>query len=77
MTALRKYTGMSDDQLANERMAREKLDAALQEMWRAIHAVNLGSSVVSIDTKAFAAFIHDEIPSSEGWDEKIAEARRA
>ncbi len=67
---------MSDDQLTNERMAREKLDAAVQEMWRAIHAVNVGSAVVSISTDEFADFIHDALPTEKFWDEKIAEARR-
>ncbi len=68
--------GMSDDQLANERMAREKLDAAVQEMWRAIHAVNIASAVVSINVNEFADFIHDALPTARGWDEAIAEARR-
>jgi hypothetical protein len=68
MTALRKYAGMSDDQLANERMAREKLDAALQEMWRAIHAVNIGSSVVSIDMRLLPLSSMTNFPARNiGW----------
>lgn len=67
--------GISDDQVANERAAREKLDAAVQEMWRAIHAVNIGSAVESISVDAFSDFIHDWLPTASGWDEKISEAR--
>lgn len=72
---LKDYMGISDDQLANERVAQEKLNSAVQEMWRAIHAVNVGSSVVSINVDAFADFIHDELPTEKFWDEKVREAR--
>lgn len=70
------YQGMPDSQLVNELAAKEKLANAVEEMWRAIAAVNFGSSVVSIRTDAFAAFIHDELPSESHWQEKIAEARQ-
>lgn len=71
----RSHRGISEDQLANERVARETLDAAVEQMWRAIHAVNVGSTVVSINVDAFAAFIRDELPTERFWDEKISEAR--
>lgn len=67
--------GLSDAQLANELAAKEKLANAVEDMWRAIAAVNHGSACVSIDTNAFADFIHDEIPSGQYWLDKIAEAR--
>lgn len=70
------YRGMPDDQAANERAAKEKLESALQEMWRAIHAVNVGSAVVSINTDAFSEFIHDHLPDSKTWERKIVEARQ-
>ncbi len=70
-----RYAGMSDDQLANERAAQEKLASAVEQMWRAIHAVNIGSAIVKIDVNAFSDFIHDELPSEIYWSEKISEAR--
>lgn len=69
------YRGMSDDQLANELAAKEKLANAVEDMWRAISAVNHGSSCVKIDTNAFADFIHDELPTETYWQERIRDSR--
>lgn len=72
---LNRPIGLSDAQLANELAAKEKLANAVEDMWRAIAAVNYASAVVKIDCHAFSEFIHDELPSAEGWAEKITEAR--
>jgi len=68
--------GMSDDQLANERKAQSKLAAARQAMTDAILNVARSSSVMKVDYDAWAAFMHDELPDFQDWDEKISEARR-
>lgn len=68
--------GMSDDQLDLEHRAQIALDEAIAAMSAAVAKVNWQSSVVKIDSVAWANFIHDELPTTEHWDEKIAEARR-
>lgn len=68
--------GMSDDQLDYEHRAQMAFTKAVTEMRDALKLVNYLSSVVTVDCETFDNLVHDEFPSIEHWDEKIAEARR-
>jgi len=69
------YRGMSDDQLRNERVARDQLDQAIEKLRIAIAKVNDFSAVVQINADAFEDFVSDEIPAAITWDDRISEAR--
>lgn len=75
MLARTRYSGMSDDQLANEEVAQNKLAHAINTMREAIRIVNYNSALVKIDLSTFDNLVHDEFPSEDLWDEKIADAR--
>lgn len=71
----RNQIGMSDDQLRNEREARDQLIAASLAFMKAIQNVNYASALVKIDEQSFRDWCHDELPTTLSWNEKIAEAR--
>jgi hypothetical protein len=73
--AYKARSSMSDDQLANERDAQKRLQAAIIEMTNALKLVNYASAVVSVDMKQWENFLHDEIPNFGTWDTLISEAR--
>lgn len=41
-----------------------------------LHRINENSDVIRIDMEAWAAFVHDELPSSLHWDEKMNDKAR-
>jgi hypothetical protein len=80
MLALVKNCGMSDAQRDNEWGAQKRLFAATKEMRDALKMAEECSDVLRTEfsnaAQAFDAFVHDELPSEDLWDEKISEARQ-
>lgn len=68
--------GLSDSQRDLEWAVQKRLYAAIREMEAAMDQVNLNSTLYAINTTAWDEFVHDEIPDSDGWNEKISVARR-
>lgn len=75
MLSRTRYSGMSDSQLYHERKAQIALALAVDTLRLAITNTNLSSSVVQVDPKAFEDFVHDEIPDTKFWDEKIEQVK--
>lgn len=69
------YGTMSDAQRDNEYGCQARLAKAIYEMEQAIKMVNAESAIEKISMMAWTDFLHDEIPSTAAWDEKIERAR--
>lgn len=67
--------GLSDETRDNEYGCQERLAKAIYEMEQAIKMVNEESVFGEISLNAWNCFLHDEIPDTRQWDEKIARAR--
>lgn len=76
ITIRRHPVGISDEQTEREHRAAARLWKAIIEMELAIDEVNTLSCLVEVSGQAFQDFVHDEIPSRQGWAEKINAARR-
>lgn len=70
-----RYAGMSDQQRDREYKAQERLAKAVFEMEKAIEAVNENSALESVNVSAWQDFMHDEIPCTRQWNERIERAR--
>lgn len=69
------YRGLSDEARDNEYGCQERLAKAIYEMEQAIKTVNEESVFEKISLNAWNDFLHDEIPDTRQWDEKISGAR--
>lgn len=69
------YGTMSDAQRDSEYGCQSRLAKAIYEMEQAIKMVNAESAVEKISLRAWQDFLHDEMPDTRQWDEKISRAR--
>ena len=67
---------MPDEDLGHELAAQRTLTSAIDLFRRAIVFVNSNSSLIHMDPGAFEAYVQDECPSIDAWDQQISERRR-